>query len=398
VVGDKTPSAVLQLAALPSSPAQFPGWSETLTRQIRRRFATLQEGLILNFDQMAWTPWAAGPLVLLELATLMVLAFQASSGLLLARHDWIWHRWMPRFAWALLIISLLANEVIVAHFLSANGTLQRSTVLAVRALQSVVGLLGLVLLVAKRPMAELCRRVVVQLDERSDVLLSNGNIFALGLVVPWIVLLIVVEGGNASRYFWLWPLQLVLIVAAVTYVPQRLGWPRSVAWLGQLSVTLALLTHPWLISPIQAWVSTGWSGPRAHDIQAVDYIAGRVRSHGASKVAIGYQTYFLEFMPAMNIVEPRYKVGAELDLYLEHRYGISNSNKCAEGISSDDEYRIVQQPPKLAKSEEIPLSWTPLGSEVKTYDLDQFFDVPLDPSFRMRGQFGEFQVFQRTFP
>ncbi len=103
--------------------------------------------------------------------------------------------------------SVLVNEVFVARFLSANGTLHRSTVLEVRAVQTVVVLIGLVLLLGKRPIAELGRRVAVQLNERhGDGWRSNGHIFALGLVVPWIVLLVVVEGGNASRYFWLWPL------------------------------------------------------------------------------------------------------------------------------------------------------------------------------------------------
>ena len=36
--------------------------------------------------------------------------------------------------------------------------------------------------------------------------------------------------------------------------------------------------------------------------------------------------------------------------------------------------------------------------KVKAYDLDQFFDVPLDPDFRLLRQFGEFQVFQRSLP
>ncbi len=148
-----------------------------------------------------------------------------------------------------------------------------------------------------------------------------------------------------------------------------------------ICVTLILLTHPWVISPVQAWASSGWSGPRANDIQAVDYIAGRVRSHRGKQGRPWISNIFPSLMPAMNIVSPRYKVGAELDLYLEHRYGISNSDRCAEGISAVDEYRIVQQPPKLAKSDEIPPSWLPLGGEVKQPDLDQYFDIPLDPSF-----------------
>ena len=52
-----------------------------------------------------------------------------------------------------------------------------------------------------------------------------------------------------------------------------------VAWCGQICVTLILLTHTWVIAPVRAWVSSGWSGPRANDIQAVAGVAGRVQSY-----------------------------------------------------------------------------------------------------------------------
>ena len=43
-----------------------------------------------------------------------------------------------------------------------------------------------------------------------------------------------------------------------------------------------------------------------------------------------------------NVIDPRYKVGAELDRIFTHQHDISNTTRCAEGVSPDDEYRIVQ--------------------------------------------------------
>jgi hypothetical protein len=42
------------------------------------------------------------------------------------------------------------------------------------------------------------------------------------------------------------------------------------------------------------------------------------------------------------VIDPRHKVGAELDLIFKHQHDISNTTRCAEGVSPDDEYRIVQ--------------------------------------------------------
>jgi hypothetical protein len=42
------------------------------------------------------------------------------------------------------------------------------------------------------------------------------------------------------------------------------------------------------------------------------------------------------------VIDPRHKVGAELDLIFKHQHDIANTTRCAEGVSPDDEYRIVQ--------------------------------------------------------
>jgi hypothetical protein len=248
-------------------------------------------------------------------------------------------------------------------------------------------------------MVEIRRRLMSQpVDRRKDSQYVKGGLFAVGLLVPWLMLITVAEPGHAVRYFWIWPLQLVPIVAAVTFVPERLDWSRAAAWSCQTALVVLLLTHPWLVTPLRAWSSNGWSGPMASDVQAADYLGAQLRAEGRDQAAVGYQTYIAEFMADMNIADPRYKVGAELDMFLKYRYGISNADQCAEGVSSDDEYRIVQEPPRLIEAKARPDSWMPLGGEVKTHTLIEHFDVPRDPRFHLLKQFGDFGVFERTDP
>jgi hypothetical protein len=306
--------------------------------------------------------------------------------------------WLPRVAWALLAAAVFVNEVFIARFLSSTGTLAWSTVMEIRILQAGLFLTGLSILLFQERIPALVRRLMVRQRSGSDVLLgSNGTLFVLALFISWLALIMVVEAGYHLRFFWLWPLQMVLIIAAVTYLPQRLGWRPSVAWFAQISITLILLTHPWVISPVRTWMTSGWAGSKPHDIQALDYIATELRSQGRDTVALGYQTHIAGFMAAMNIVDSRYKVGAELDLFLKHRHGISNSNQCAEGVSPHDEYRIVQHPSRqVGTSETTHSTWGPIGSEVKTHRLSEYISVPLDPGFDRLRQFGDFHVFRRT--
>jgi hypothetical protein len=271
--------------------------------------------------------------------------------------------------------------VFVARFLSDDGSLSSASIWRVRAVQAGLLFIGGTMLLLQKRMPELLRRFVTEHNATrdSEQYSRSGRLFALILIVPWVSLVMVVEPGEWDRYWWLWPLELVAVVSAVTYIPERFGWPRVIAWVGQITLTVMLLSHPWLFAPVQAWAKTGWSGPRANDIQAADYLASQIRSEGKAEAAIGYQVFIRGFMAAFHFVDPRYKVGAELDLFLKHRYGISNSNQCGEGVSPQDEYRIVQTAPN--------------SNDLK--EFLEYIDIRLDPSFRMLRQFGNYQVFKR---
>jgi hypothetical protein len=379
--------------AVPPLPPQT--MLEPLKERIRRRATPLKEGLLFNFDQMTWTPLAALPLLALGMITLGVIGLQrpvpAFDRLEVGRQ----RAWIVRSGWACLVLALCVNEILIARALSTNGDLVASTAWTIRTVQACFFLAGLMLLVFARQAAELRRDLSENIDRRADSQYRNSGLFAVSLLVPWLVLMVVAEPGHAVRYFWIWPLQLVLVIAAVTYVPERLKWPPRFAILCQVTLITVLLTHPWFLTPVREWIKNGWSGPMASDVQAADYIGSRLQAEGRQRAAVGYLTYIAEFMPAMNITEPRYKVGAELDMFLKYRYGILNTNQCAEGFSSDDEYRIVQAAPTVVE-EKRPESWMPLGAEVKSYTLVEHFDVPPDPRFHLLKQFGDFAVFQRS--
>jgi len=110
---------------------------------------------------------------------------------------------------------------------------------------------------------------------------------------------------------------------------------------------------------VEAWRSTGWTGPDAEQVQVVDYLVSRLE--GRNQAAIGYQIFVKGFMAMFNVADPRYQVGADFDLLLRHRYGVSNTNHCAEGVSPDDEFRIVQISPSSADPERKEIFAFPLA-------------------------------------
>jgi hypothetical protein len=110
----------------------------------------------------------------------------------------------------------------------------------------------------------------------------------------------------------------------------------------------------------------------------IDYVADQLRGEGRSTAAIGYQLFIYPFMAEYHITNPIYKVGGELEILLRYRHGIANTDRCAEGVSATDEYRIVQRRPK--KGPEEP---------------QHYFDLPPDGRFRLLRRFSLYDVVKR---
>jgi hypothetical protein len=201
---------------------------------------------------------------------------------------------------------------------------------------------------------------------------GRGRLFALSLLVPWLILVLVAEPGRSERFLWLWPLQVIGVAAFATHVLGRAR--RQVAWLVQLGLVFVLVADP-VLSRVDAWQHTGWAGPDAEEVQVVDYAATYLRAEGKDRVAIGYQTFVYPFMARYHAIDPQYKVGAEFDLLFKYRYGIVNLDQCGEGLSPADDYRIIQNWPQS----------TP-GAPVS------YFEVSSPDNFRTLGRVASYDV------
>ena len=108
-------------------------------------------------------------------------------------------------------------------------------------------------------------------------------------------------------------------------------------------------------------------------------MAQRLETENRDSTAVGYHVFLYPFMAGYHIIDPQYKVGAEFDVLLRHRHGVTNTNDCAEGLSPRDEYRVVRPTP-------MEPDWAPRD----------YFDVPLEDDFRLLARFGPYEVFGRA--
>jgi hypothetical protein len=171
------------------------------------------------------------------------------------------------------------------------------------------------------------------------------------------------------------------------------GLAFVLTWVGQGVLFLLVLGNP--LSPLTSWYNEGWTRSNPDEVDAIDFIAAQLRSEGRDHASIGYQIYFSAGEAVQHSLDSRYKVGVGWDFLFRERYGITNVNRCAEGISPDDEYRIVQ-------TNRYP-AWTgykeddnPIPDETMDGYPRKFFATALPPGFQKVQTFGSYQVFQRN--
>jgi hypothetical protein len=361
--------------------ASSSGWTRLLSRVqsalARANFAVA--GLFSNFERAARIrpiKGVMGVLLLLSLAFFSVptIRSRADPGV---RSPLFLENCINTAGVGMLVLAVIANEFIIARYLSIDGILQRSTVLHIRWLQVILAVAGLMLLLMKTRAADWLNRARLA-DTLRGCHPKKIEVLVLTLVIPWALLLVLVEPNRLDRLWWVWPIQLIFLAALMTYVPEQLRLPRIFAWVGSSCLLFMIAGNALLLSKVSAWQVDGWSGRDPAQLEAIDYVAAQVRAKGTNKAPIGYQMSFWRFEAIFNVLDPAYKVGAEFDFLFRYR-GISNTDGCAEGASPDDEFRIVETKP----------GWSdPSGRG--------YFDIPPERGLALTQQFGRYQVFQKS--
>jgi hypothetical protein len=214
---------------------------------------------------------------------------------------------------------------------------------------------------------------------QSEEQARRRRLVVVALVVPWLLLFGVAESGVPERFLFLLPLQVLVLAAFVTVLLPRLGMPRPAVWLVQGLLVLVFLWNPFLISRVDSWRAGGWSGHDASAVRAVDYIAAGLHKERRDRASIGYQLFIYPFMADYHIVSSYYKVGADFDVLFKYQHGIENADTCAEGVSPNDEYRIVETHPMNVQDAPI-----------------NYFQVPLENRFKLVRQIGAYRIFKAT--
>lgn len=283
----------------------------------------------------------------------------------------------------LILLGLIFNEFFIAHYLSPDHSLEFSSLLQIRFWQLLLIISGGTILVLNKIFFDRDTSKTYYLGRiRATLDFKDSWPIVLGLVIPSFLLFVLTPARRWDRFFFIWPLQVIFLCAFLTNVLPRLKLPRLATCLIITLVVLPVVINPHLSSAVNSWKRLiQQKEPKVDIVAALEYLALQLHSEGRRHTSIGYRTFFSPFIVTFNVKNSEYRAGAECDLILGYKYGIFNTNRCAEGITSTDEFRIVQTAP-------VP------GHQTRVWYID------IDPyaNYKIIKTFGLYRVLKRNPP
>ena len=247
-----------------------------------------------NFEYVANVPGASSVLLLMTMIGLLVLSVWSFSrpGSKITDHQTQWSNALKWLGIGSALCAVLINEFTIPRYLSLDGVLEPSTIFTVRTVQAILLISGITLLILRHVISPGLARLAIppQLDVQDAHHSEKAGLLPISLIVPWVILLSTVEADRLERFWWLWPLQVLIFASVVTYLPLQLRLPRPLIWIGSLILVFLVAGNPLLLSRVNAWSRDGWSGSDAEEIKVVDYTASLIRSERKDRAAIGYHT------------------------------------------------------------------------------------------------------------
>ena len=251
--------------------------------------------------------------------------------------------WFTAMGGVALATALVSNEFLLTRLLSKDGHLWSNEISVIRQFQFLMALIGLGIL-ARRPLGLFFARLIERLEIRQAGISVFLNVLSAFFVVPFLLLVIASEIDVVRRFEWLWPIQYLLLAVPIihflpSFVPNKAG--RTLIMLVLLG---ALCWRPFYHGTAK-WAEIGFVGKESDIALAVGAVAKILRDERRNTASIGYNIPFNAYKASFNVIDPRYKVGAITDFLLSYEFGINNTNRSAEGVRPDDEFRIITDPP-----------------------------------------------------
>ena len=240
-----------------------------------------------------------------------------------------------------LLLAFLANEWWVGRGMRADGVLESYNRHVVRAFQIAMASCGVLLVWWPR----IAGRVRMWIEASHP----EPAVVAVALVIPWMGALCMTSEGEPCRFWVLWPLQVTLLASSIVWLAARC--PSRVLR-GTLVVVfgLPIAANAVMMQRLADWRQAGWQG-KGQIVPTLDALGGAISRQHDHAPRIGYFVDQADWVRQYHALDAQYKIGMQMDWYLERRYGVTNGLLVADGRDGSENYRLLE----IASPDAVPL-------------------------------------------
>jgi hypothetical protein len=158
----------------------------------------------------------------------------------------------------------------------------------------------------------------------------DDGILFIAFSLPWILLVILGEPGRPERFWYMWPLQVLVMVLFLRWLVEKLPRANLIYWVMMAALGIALLPLPFYSQRISDAAIHGYAGIDNDQWNAVEFLAGEAKSAGSDSLRVEY------WMPDSQGIlgaPGGETIGGWFDYLLMNPFGVRNLEGAASGAA-----------------------------------------------------------------
>jgi len=157
---------------------------------------------------------------------------------------------------------------------------------------------------------------------------DNAVLF-IAFSLPWILLVILGEPGKPERFWYMWPLQVFVIILFLRWLAGKLPHANWIFIFLTVAIGMALLPFPFYSAQISdAWIH-GYAGQDNDQWKVVEYLAGEAKAEGVDSLRVDY--WLDDSSSPVNPLHPGDRLSDWFDYLLLHPFGVHNLEGTTSG-------------------------------------------------------------------
>ncbi len=167
----------------------------------------------------------------------------------------------------------------------------------------------------------------------------DNAILFIAFSLPWILLVILAEPGRPDRFWYMWPLQVLVMVLFLRWLVEKFNRARPVFWILVVALGVALLPLPFDTERVSNGLANGYAGNDSDQWKVVEFMAEKAATETGRSLSIKY--WLADSSVPVNPLKPGYRFKDWFDYLLYAEFGVKNLGKASMGNPVGGTWEVV---------------------------------------------------------